>query len=948
MKILQPAWVHHDEKAIFSIDIHPGGEKFATGGQGNDSGRVVIWNLVPVISEEAEKNKNVPRMLCQMDNHLACVNCVRWSGSGTMLASCADDKLIMIWKKSAGGGSSFGSAKTVEHWRCIATLRGHSGDVLDLAWSPQDQYIASSSVDNTVIIWDAKEFPSIVQVMKGHTGLVKGVAWDPVGKFVASQSDDKTLKIWKTSNFTLFKTVTEPFEECGGTTHILRLSWSPDGQYLVSAHAMNGGGPTAQIIERDGWKCDKDFVGHRKAVTCVRFHNAILQRMAPKTNKSQQYCCLAVGSRDKSLSVWLTALQRPLVVIHDLFQDSILDLSWSHNGYILLACSGDGHVACLQFSAEELGTPLSDDDRNSLYHRMYGKNITLDMNGQTGKDSLIENAELLSASQSKLTAPTLIPQLPQSTPPQAAPKISSIALPSSSPVGIQSSASQDSQRPILKQIETKTADGKRRITPMFIPLNDEADVPTSGSGQFSSSTASKSSIVTVEKVPESVTSISVATNGIGINFENLAAQTAKLDSRLKKVSKQDPPPGRAVLPSDPATTIALHSPEKLSVTIQPVLSGKASPVQGAGIKAIGDYRIQVTNGAVKTGYGPLGKVLVNLMSLPRADKKLWETVIGSPVCSFAVAKRFVLLCSMDGSIRFLDIQNGSPILPVMSLTSPVIHSTFSADCRLGAVLTENCTLRVWDLNEQSIFLSSSCLDIMGTSYATLLHVSDQGIPFVILSNGASFSYSKKLESWLITNSADPIMRHGLMTTKVGSIVRNLKTFPLATVQSFSNFQPVNSRSFMENSNTTWQNEAILSFVENQIKIAETIQSSTEVKHWYLMLGFQLAQHGTEEKIRQVLDNLLGSPFRSASTSASESSILGISKHALLEEILLQLKTQPKWQRIYMEYADQLKRNSGSKGPLPQQCSIDEEMRPIGEAPVEKLQPLDLHHLNETE
>lgn len=49
----------------------------------------------------------------------------------------------------------------------------------------------------------------------------------------------------------------------------MRLSWSPDGQYLVSAHAMNGRGPTAQIIERDGWSSDKDFVGHRKAVTCV-------------------------------------------------------------------------------------------------------------------------------------------------------------------------------------------------------------------------------------------------------------------------------------------------------------------------------------------------------------------------------------------------------------------------------------------------------------------------------------------------------------------------------------------------------------------------------------------------------------------------------------------------------------------------------------------------------
>lgn len=57
--------------------------------------------------------------------------------------------------------------------------------------------------------------------------------------------------------------------QCGGTTHVLRLSWSPDGQYLVSAHAMNNSGPTAQIVERDGWKTNMDFVGHRKAVTVV-------------------------------------------------------------------------------------------------------------------------------------------------------------------------------------------------------------------------------------------------------------------------------------------------------------------------------------------------------------------------------------------------------------------------------------------------------------------------------------------------------------------------------------------------------------------------------------------------------------------------------------------------------------------------------------------------------
>lgn len=57
--------------------------------------------------------------------------------------------------------------------------------------------------------------------------------------------------------------------QCCGTTHVLRLNWAPDGRYLVSAHAMNNSGPTAQIVDRTEWKTALDFVGHRKAVTCV-------------------------------------------------------------------------------------------------------------------------------------------------------------------------------------------------------------------------------------------------------------------------------------------------------------------------------------------------------------------------------------------------------------------------------------------------------------------------------------------------------------------------------------------------------------------------------------------------------------------------------------------------------------------------------------------------------
>lgn len=62
-----------------------------------------------------------------------------------------------------GISSSFGSnAVNVEQWRCAHILRGHTGDVLDICWSPDDSMLASSSVDNSVYIWNANKFPGIV------------------------------------------------------------------------------------------------------------------------------------------------------------------------------------------------------------------------------------------------------------------------------------------------------------------------------------------------------------------------------------------------------------------------------------------------------------------------------------------------------------------------------------------------------------------------------------------------------------------------------------------------------------------------------------------------------------------------------------------------------------------------------------------------------------------
>ncbi|XP_071944508.1 protein HIRA-like isoform X2 [Antedon mediterranea] len=430
MKLLKPTWINHDGKPIFAIDIHPDGCRLATGGQ-------------------------------------ACVNCVRWSNNGLYLASAGDDRLVMIWQLMSYGGMStpFGKSKAnVEQWRCTSTLRHHAGDILDIAWSPHDAWLASCSVDNTVVIWNAVKFPEVLTVLTGHSGMVKGVTWDPIGKYLASQSDDKSIRVWRTVDWKEENKISKPFEECGGTTHVLRCSWSPDGHYIVSAHAMNNRGPTAQIIERDGWKFKMDFVGHRKAVTCVRFNSNIFSKVVRKgSTKPQQFSCCAIGSRDRAVSVWLTALKRPLVVVHDLFKNSVMDLAWSKSGTQLVACSWDGTVAFFDFEQDEIGHKLTQDEKTKLYEKIYGKNLSIHSGAA---NTVIENPDLLNLQKMQKEQQEKLAAKVQASPINTPKKLITPIM-DKPPTDV-----------LSKQIETRTPDGRRRITPLYIGTQFNIGTPT--------------------------------------------------------------------------------------------------------------------------------------------------------------------------------------------------------------------------------------------------------------------------------------------------------------------------------------------------------------------------------------------------------------------------------------------------------------------------------------
>jgi WD40 repeat protein/DNA-binding SARP family transcriptional activator len=76
----------------------------------------------------------------------------------------------------------------------VAALRGHTGTVVDTAFSPDGSSIASAGSDGTVRTWDAKS-GSQTLVLR-HGDVVSAVAFSPDGSKLASVSADGTARIW--------------------------------------------------------------------------------------------------------------------------------------------------------------------------------------------------------------------------------------------------------------------------------------------------------------------------------------------------------------------------------------------------------------------------------------------------------------------------------------------------------------------------------------------------------------------------------------------------------------------------------------------------------------------------------------------------------------------------------------------------------------------------------
>ncbi|HEY7313710.1 MAG TPA: protein kinase [Gemmataceae bacterium] len=176
--------------------------------------------------------------------HPSVVSHAVFSHDGNKIVSGGYDHTVRIWDATPLGDDSQAD-------RCV-TLSGHKALVSAVAFSPDSRWLASSSWDSTVKVWEVSRveparraepepegplgsghLPALAlrYTLRGHSGNVSGVAFSPDKRTLASGSWDKTVKLWNLQapagdSLSELRTIS-----C--TERVAAVAFSPDGRLLA-------------------------------------------------------------------------------------------------------------------------------------------------------------------------------------------------------------------------------------------------------------------------------------------------------------------------------------------------------------------------------------------------------------------------------------------------------------------------------------------------------------------------------------------------------------------------------------------------------------------------------------------------------------------------------------------------------------------------------------------
>ena len=128
------------------------------------------------------------RLYSGLVGHVGAVYCCLCDRTGSRLITGSDDANIKIWSTETG---------LLQH-----TLRGHKGEITELAISPDNATLVSSSTDGTARVWRLRDgWP--VAVLSRFSGAVNGLAFSPSlrNPWLLTLGHDASVLLWNTRDW---------------------------------------------------------------------------------------------------------------------------------------------------------------------------------------------------------------------------------------------------------------------------------------------------------------------------------------------------------------------------------------------------------------------------------------------------------------------------------------------------------------------------------------------------------------------------------------------------------------------------------------------------------------------------------------------------------------------------------------------------------------------------
>jgi WD40 repeat protein len=246
---------------------------------------------------------------------------VAFSPTGQSLATASLDGTARIWDTETG--------------ELLSTLEGHQGALGEVAYNPDGTRLATASDDNTARIWDAGT-GKLLKILQGHQGTVYEVEFLPNGAYLATASRDETVAIWDTGTGQRTYALNAC---CGGSVN---LAVSPDGARLA-ASSWDG---NVYI-----WDTENGQQIHKLRADGGPVNDVVF---------SHDGTWLATGGLDGVLRIWDTAgnLLTTLEPQDEWLAHSIFDLAIDPSGRLVAGITQGGKVTVWNIVAQKIEKQL--------------------------------------------------------------------------------------------------------------------------------------------------------------------------------------------------------------------------------------------------------------------------------------------------------------------------------------------------------------------------------------------------------------------------------------------------------------------------------------------------------------------------------------------------------------------------------------------------------------